>query len=91
MGFDDPEVNDLLDQGRATADPDERQEIYGALNEELAKEDYMLWASWTQWDIPTDAEVHGVVGARPPADGEGGSDYTGLALGHDPALLWREQ
>jgi peptide/nickel transport system substrate-binding protein len=91
MGFDDPEVNDLLDQGRATADPDERQEIYAQLNQELAKEDYMLWASWTQWDVPTDPEVHGVVGARPPSDGEGGSDYTGLALGHDLALMWREQ
>jgi peptide/nickel transport system substrate-binding protein len=91
MGFDDPEVNALLDEGRATADPDERQEIYGQLNEEFAKEDYMLWASWTQWDIATDDAVHGVVGARPPADSGGSGDYEGLALGNDMALMWREQ
>lgn len=91
MGFDDPEVNDLLDQGRATADPDERQEIYSQLNQEFAKEDYMLWASWTQWDIATAADVHGVVGARPPADSGGNGDYEGLALGNDMALMWREQ
>jgi peptide/nickel transport system substrate-binding protein len=89
MGFDDSTVNDLLDQGRATADPDERQEIYANLNKHFAEQDYMLWASWTQWDIPTDADVHGVVGARPPDDE--GSDYTGLALGNDMALMWREQ
>jgi peptide/nickel transport system substrate-binding protein len=89
MGFDDATVNDLLDQGRATADPDERQEIYANLNKRFAEQDYMLWASWTQWDIPTDSEVHGVVGARPPDDE--GSDYTGLALGNDMALMWREQ
>ena len=91
MGFDDPEVNALLDQGRATADPDERQDIYGQLNEEFAKEDYMLWASWTQWDIATDDAVHGVVGARPPSDSGGSGDYEGLALGNDMALMWREQ
>jgi peptide/nickel transport system substrate-binding protein len=91
MGFDDPEVNALLDEGRATADPDERQDIYAQLNEEFAKEDYMLWASWTQWDIATDDEVHGVVGARPPADSGGNGDYEGLALGNDMALMWREQ
>ncbi|HEV7762954.1 MAG TPA: ABC transporter substrate-binding protein [Acidimicrobiales bacterium] len=89
MGFDDSTVNDLLDQGRATADPDERQQIYADLNKHFAEQDYMLWASWTQWDIPTDSEVHGVVGARPPDDE--GSDYTGLALGNDMALMWREQ
>jgi peptide/nickel transport system substrate-binding protein len=91
MGFDDPEVNDLLDQGRAAADADERQDIYAQLNEELATEAYMLWASWTQWDVGTGADVHGVVGARPPADSGGSGDYEGLALGNDMALMWREQ
>jgi peptide/nickel transport system substrate-binding protein len=91
MGFDDPTVNDLLDQGRATADPEERQQIYGNLNKHFAEQDYMLWASWTLWDVPTGPDVHGVVGARPPADSGGNGDYEGLALGNDMALMWREQ
>ena len=31
-GFDDPDVNRLLDAGRATPDPATRQQIYGELN-----------------------------------------------------------
>ncbi|MGH9213002.1 MAG: ABC transporter substrate-binding protein [Acidimicrobiales bacterium] len=90
MGFDDPEVNDLLDRGRAATDEAEREEIYQDLNRELASEHYMLWTSWTDWAIPHDSDLHGVVGAR-PVDTDGDADYTGLALGHDPALMWREQ
>jgi peptide/nickel transport system substrate-binding protein len=90
MGFDDPEVNELLDQGRITPDPDEREQIYQDLNTELNKERYQLWASWTIWAIPTADDVHGIVGARPPGT-DGDADYTGLALGVDPALIWREQ
>lgn len=89
MGFDDPEVNTLLDQGREVPDPDARQQIYAELNRELARENYMLWASWTIWAIPMQPEFHNVVGAQAPDYGK--SPYTGLALGHDLALLWKEQ
>jgi peptide/nickel transport system substrate-binding protein len=88
MGFNDPEVNRLLDAGRVTADPAQRQQIYEDLNTVLARQRYMLWASWTIWAIPMNPDFHGVVGARPP---DGGPDYTGLALGHDMALMWKEQ
>ena len=88
MGFSDPEVSDLLDQGRTSADPAERGRIYQELNRELAREHYMLWTSWTIWAVPLDDRVHGVVGARPP---DGSPDYTGLALGHDMAHMWKEQ
>jgi peptide/nickel transport system substrate-binding protein len=88
MGFSDPEVSGLLDQGRQTADPAARAQIYQELNRELAREHYMLWTSWTIWAVPMDDAVHGVVGARPP---DGGEDYTGLALGHDMAFMWKEQ
>jgi peptide/nickel transport system substrate-binding protein len=88
MGFNDPEVNRLLDAGRVTADQAQRQQIYQDLNSRLASQHYMLWGSWTIWAIPMDPEFHGVVGARPP---DGGTDYTGLALGHDMALMWKEQ
>jgi peptide/nickel transport system substrate-binding protein len=88
MGFNDPRVNELLDAGRVTADTSRRQQIYQQLNTELARQNYMLWASWTIWAVPMNPDFHGVVGARPP---DGGSDYTGLALGHDMALMWKEQ
>jgi peptide/nickel transport system substrate-binding protein len=89
MGFDDPEVNALLDEGRDNPDPAARQEIYAELNRELAKEGYMLWAAWTIWAIPMQPEFHNVVGAQAPDYST--SPYTGLALGHDLALLWKEQ
>ncbi|HEY3144434.1 MAG TPA: ABC transporter substrate-binding protein [Acidimicrobiales bacterium] len=90
-GFNDPEVNDLLDRGRTTPDEAERKTIYEDLNRELNKEHYFLWTSWTLWAIPMAKDVHGVVGAR-PVDGalDGSDDYTGLAVGHDPAFLWKE-
>jgi peptide/nickel transport system substrate-binding protein len=87
-GFDDPDVNRLLDAGRATPDPAARQEIYGELNRVLAERGYFLWSTWTTWAVPMDPAFHGVVGAR-PTDGSG--DYTGLALGHDMAYVWKEQ
>jgi len=88
MGFSDPKVNTLLDQGRQTADPAARNRIYQDLNRELAAQHYMIWTSWTIWAVPMNPKVHNVVGARAP---DGGSDYPGLALGHDMALLWKEK
>jgi peptide/nickel transport system substrate-binding protein len=87
-GFDDPDVNRLLDAGRATPDPTARQEIYGELNRVLAERGYFLWSTWTTWAVPMDPAFHGVVGARPT---DGSPDYTGLALGHDMAYVWKEQ
>lgn len=91
MGFDDPEVNELLDQGRETGDPAERKQIYEDLNRELNKEKYQIWTSWTIWAVPTATDVHGVTGARPADAPDDSTDYPGLATGVDPALLWREQ
>ena len=87
-GFDDPEVNRLLDAGRATPDRAQRQQIYGELNQVLAHQGYFLWSTWTRWAVPMDPEFHGVVGARAP---DGSPDYTGLALGHDMAYVWKER
>jgi peptide/nickel transport system substrate-binding protein len=86
----DSEVDRLLDEGRVTGDREQREQIYQDLNRRLAEELYMLWGAWTIWAVPSATDVHGVVGARPVGT-DGSEDYTGLALGHDPALLWREQ
>jgi peptide/nickel transport system substrate-binding protein len=87
-GFDDPDVNRLLDEGRGTADRARRQEIYQELNRVLGERGYFMWSTWTRWAIPMAPELHGVVGARPV---DGSPDYTGLALGHDLAYMWKEQ
>jgi peptide/nickel transport system substrate-binding protein len=90
MNFEDEEVDRLLDEGRVTADEDEREQIYQDLNRHLAEQNYMLWASWTNWSHPSAADVYNQVGARhPDAPDDGSEDYTGFALGVDPALLWR--
>ena len=86
-GFDDPDVNRLLDAGRATPDPAARQEIYGELNRVLAARATSCGrrgrhgrCRWTRrstaWWAP----------AR-----RTGAATTGLALGHDMAYVWKEQ
>lgn len=90
----DPEVDRLLDAGRTTADRAEREQIYQDLNRRLNEQHYFLWTTWCIWSVPMDPEFHGVIGAR-PVDENGasvtGQDYTGLAVGHDMALVWKEQ
>jgi peptide/nickel transport system substrate-binding protein len=86
--FDDPEVNRLLDAGRSTADPVERRQIYEDLNRRVNEQHYFMWTTWSIWFVPLNPDFHGVIGASPP---DGPSDYTGLALGHDMAMMWREQ
>jgi len=88
--FDDPEVNRLLDEGRAEGDPAKQKQIYEDLNKRMNEQHYFIWTSWAMWDVPRAKDVHQVVGARPVGT-DGSDDYTGLALGFDPALLWREK
>jgi peptide/nickel transport system substrate-binding protein len=87
--FDDPEVNGWLDAGRTEADPEARRQIYEQLNLEVNREHYFFWTTWSIWAVPLHPAYHGVVGARAPS-GQA-TDYEGLALGHDMALIWGEQ
>lgn len=90
--FNDPEIDALFDQGRETDDEQERQQIYEDLNRRLNEELYMLWASYTSWGVAMGSDVYGVVGARAAGSPDDGSaDYTGLAVGHDPALMWKAE
>jgi peptide/nickel transport system substrate-binding protein len=88
--FDDPKVNELLDKGRQSGDPAERKQIYEDLNRRLNEQYYFAWLSWSTWDVPRIRAVHQVVGGRPVGT-DGSDDYDGLAVGFDPALLWREK
>jgi len=84
--FSDPTIDSLLDQGRATADKDERQKIYGDINKQFGAEGYSLWLQWVMWDIGTATDVFGVLGPDLP-DG-GGAPFPGLATGHPVLGMW---
>lgn len=101
-GFDDPVINDLLDQGRSEPDEAKRAQIYQDINKEFAKQVWSMWAWFTPWAVVTDADVHNILG--PPLPGEDPSQpgelttddpayqpYTGLATGHSLIGLWIEQ
>ena len=101
-GYDDPVINDLLDQGRSEPDEEKRAKIYQDINREFSKQVWSIWAWYTPWAIATDAEVHNILGPPLPGDdpskaGELTTDdaakqpFTGLATGHSLIGLWIEQ
>ncbi len=75
----DPEIDRLLEEGRAEPDPDARQQIYEDLNRRFAEEAYNLWTYYTIWSVPHAPTVNGVLG---PALPDGSDPFTGLATGH---------
>jgi len=87
-GFNDPEINDLLDRGRTTLDPEERTKIYEDLNREFADELYNLWSQWTLWMVAYKPGIHGVLGPNLP---DGSGPFPGLATGHPVSGIWIEQ
>jgi ABC-type transport system substrate-binding protein len=84
-GWNDPEINALLEQGRAAATAEEQLPIYEDLNREFAKKLYNLWSGYTLWSIASKTNVNGVFGPPLPD----GSEYPdGLATGHPLLGLW---
>ena len=68
--FDDPVINQLLDQGRVETDPAKRAVIYQNLNREFSKQLYNLWSWQASWTIAASKDVHGLLGPPLP-DGQG--------------------
>ena len=98
-GFDDPEVNRLLDEGRSESDPAKRKQIYQDLNRRMATQVFGVWGWYTPWAIVEASNVHGILG--PPLPGDDPSKpgtvttddkakepSTGLAPGHSLLGLW---
>jgi peptide/nickel transport system substrate-binding protein len=83
----DPEIDDLLNQGRVTPDADERQEIYETLNRRFAEQVWNLWAYYTLWSVGTAPNVHGVPGEGPTSE----EPFPGLATGHLVSYMWVEE
>jgi len=83
----DPEIDDLLNQGRVTPDADERREIYETLNRRFAEQVWNLWAYYTLWSVGTAPDVHGVPGEGPTSE----EPFPGLATGHLVSYMWVEE
>jgi peptide/nickel transport system substrate-binding protein len=86
--FSDPEMDRLLDAGRAEPDKDEAASIYEDINKRFASQAYNLWLHWVEWNIATQPDVHGVYGPDLP---DGGAPFKGLATGHPVHGLWIAQ
>jgi peptide/nickel transport system substrate-binding protein len=87
-GFNDADINRLLDEGRVELDEAKRKTIYEDLNKEFANELYDLWSQWTIWSIASQTNVHGVLGPDLP---DGSKPFPGLATGHPVEGMWIEQ
>jgi peptide/nickel transport system substrate-binding protein len=85
--FEDPEIDRLLDEGRTTADTDERQQIYEDLNRRFAEQVHNVWLWYTPWTVATAPEIHGVPGEGPTS----AEPFPGLATGHPVTYMWVEQ
>jgi peptide/nickel transport system substrate-binding protein len=86
--IDDPEIDRLLDEGRTTADPAARRQIYEDLSRRFGEQAWNIWQWWPVWTIGTAPNVHGVYGPPLP---DGSEPFPGLALGHNVAGMWVEQ
>ncbi|CAN5675563.1 ABC transporter substrate-binding protein [soil metagenome] len=96
-GFQDPEVDKLLDEGRSEPDPAKRKTIYQDLNKRMATQVHGLWSWYTPWAVVEAADVHGILGPPLPgadaskpssADDKDFAPNRGLATGHSLLGLW---
>lgn len=83
--FDDEQMNALLDTGRTSSDPAERQDAYESINRLFSETLYDSWLNWSNWTIGTEPSVQGVFGPDLP---DGSAPFDGLATGHPTAGMW---
>jgi peptide/nickel transport system substrate-binding protein len=76
-GFNDAEINALLDAGRRAADPSEQEQIYEDLNRAFARGLYNLWLHYTRWTFASSPNIGGLA-APPLPDGENGVVVSGM-------------
>jgi peptide/nickel transport system substrate-binding protein len=84
-GFNDAQINSLLDQGRTTLDPAKRATIYEDLNRVFAQKLYDQWGSYVIWDIAFKPNIHGIYGPPLP---DGSLPFEGLPTGHPVLGMW---
>jgi peptide/nickel transport system substrate-binding protein len=85
--FSDPEIDDLLNEGRVTPDADQREQIYEDINRKFTAELWNLWNYYTIWIVGTASDVHGVPGEGPTS----ADPFPGIAVGNQVMYMWVEQ
>jgi peptide/nickel transport system substrate-binding protein len=60
----DDRLDALLDENRASTDPDRKREIAEEVNRLFAEECYNLWGSWTVWAIAGKPGIQGQTGTE---------------------------
>lgn len=83
--FKDPEMDQLLNEGRAESDKAAAKTIYENVNKRFGSQVWNLWLNWTIWDIASAPDVHGVYGPDLPG---GEKPFPGLATGHPVSGMW---
>ena len=83
--IDDPEIDRLLEEGRATSDPEQRAAAYEGITEEFAKNIWNVWAWYVDWGIATRPDVNGILGPPLP---DGSEPFPILAGLHPTAGIW---
>jgi peptide/nickel transport system substrate-binding protein len=86
--FKDEVIDDLLDRGRQSADPEEREQIYQDVNKRLGEQVYNYWLQWTVWTVASTDDIFGVMGPDLPS---GKGPFPGLATGHPVSAVWIQQ
>jgi peptide/nickel transport system substrate-binding protein len=84
-GFNDPVINQLLDQGRATPDPAQQAQIYQNVNRQFAKQVWNIWGAASPWTVATAPNVHGVFGPDLP---DGSKPWQALLNGNPAWGMW---
>ena len=72
----DPEIDRLLEAGRAETDPAKRTQIYEDLTRRFADQAWNLWSWYTVWAVAAKPGIKGVLGAPLP-DGGGKPAFLG--------------
>lgn len=84
-GFNDPDINRALDEGRTNTDPATRRQDYEEINKQFATQLWSLWDHWVLWTVAYQPNVQGILGPDLP---DGSSPWPSLATGHSLAGLW---
>ena len=84
--FSDPEIDRLLDAGRAEPDQAKAAAIYEEINRRFGSEVYNIWLNWTQWNVAS----KGISGVYGPNNPDGSEPFPGLATGHPVLGLYKK-
>jgi ABC-type transport system substrate-binding protein len=83
----DPVIDRLLQAGRSEPDPVIRRSLYEHVSKRFGTQVWNVWLNYTPWAVAMANDVHGVLNIELP---DGGKPFTGLAVGHTLAGLWRD-